>query len=366
MTPFDRPAARPRPELALEALEDRAVPAILGQVFQDYNANGAFDAATTQANNGTGSTGYAGDRGLAGIAVTATAVNGTTVAGVTDAAGNYSLATAAGQNYRVQFALTNGLGGGAVGSSGSTVQFLSDGQTANLAAVRVGDISQEFPDLVTSCYVLGAYNGAFADEVALLSAPYSAGSSDASSSNSPTGHAIAVTHGQVGSTWGLGYDQKTSSLFAAAFAKKHIDFGPEGIGAIYRVAVPPQGSPDNTVTTASLFANLDTIYGAGTTGTNWHLANGGDFDRDGGDIGWDAVGKSSLGGVDVSADGKRLYVMNLADRNLYALGINAAGGFDGTSYRVSIPGIAAAPGATGAGPLGDLRPFAVHGWRGEK
>ena len=41
--------------------------------------------------------------------------------------------------------------------------------------------------------------------------------------------------------------------------------------------------------------------------------------------GWNAVGKSSLGGLDVSDDGSAVYVMNLADNRLYIIPVLANG-----------------------------------------
>jgi hypothetical protein len=44
---------------------------ISGNVFQDYNYNGARDAAAVIVNNGSGTIGIASDRGVQGIQVTA-------------------------------------------------------------------------------------------------------------------------------------------------------------------------------------------------------------------------------------------------------------------------------------------------------
>ena len=72
------------------------------------------------------------------------------------------------------------------------------------------------------------------------------------------------------------------------------------------------------------------------------------------------MGKTSLGGADLSEDGRTLYVMNLADRSLYAL--PTSGPLNSTTVRrVQIP--LNAPGATGVNGA-DLRPFAVQVYRG--
>jgi hypothetical protein len=93
---------------------------------------------------------------------------------------------------------------------------------------------------------------------------------------------------------------------------------------------------------------------------------------------WDTIGKTSLGGIGLSADGKTLYVLDLSNRTLYALGINpATGAFNGTVYGTQIPGIntvgagswtttVTGTGTPGNDPnLGDLRPFALQVYNGK-
>src|SRR5262249_51308610 len=79
---------------------------------------------------------------------------------------------------------------------------------------------------------------------------------------------------------------------------------------------------------------------------------------DNGNISWDAVGKLSLGGMDISADGSRLFVMNLNDRRLYVVPTSGPLG-PGTIARYDIPLPADRTGVTSQNPQGDIRPFAV-------
>ena len=67
-----------------------------------------------------------------------------------------------------------------------------------------------------------------------------------------------------------------------AFFKRHAGFGPAGANGVYRITRASGGSVLNT-------------YAVPGTVTNAHdTAN---YPRDNGNIGWDAVGKTSLGGM---------------------------------------------------------------------
>jgi hypothetical protein len=312
----------------LEILEDRRVPAgtLTGLTFLDFNSNGTFDTTATLPNNGSGTVGVAVDQPVAGVTVTAYDaagnVAGTTTTSAPLGAGNtnWSLALPDGQ-YRVQF--TNLPAGDTSGPQGTdshtTVQFATvSGNTVSglsLGLVNPAFYSTDNPTIVTSIFKFGdQINGPNSQMPVLVSLPYTAGAADldnnAANYTNPAATTLA-TASQVGTTFGLGYDQQNQTIYAGAYMKKHAGYGPDGNGAIYALS-PTTGS-------ITLFADLNAIFGAGTTGTDPHAGNGGNYAIDNGNISWDAVGKTSLGGLDVSPDGKFVYVMNLADRSLYAL-----------------------------------------------
>src|SRR5262249_9513637 len=102
----------------------------------------------------------------------------------------------------------------------------------------------------------------------------------------------------------------------------------------------------------------------GSTGVNFRTRDGAgnpyDYTTDSLNTGWDAVGKTAFGGMDVSSDGWTLYVMNLGDRQLYAVPLQ--GPINNTTvqhFSLALPA-SDAPGRTGGAGLGDLRPFAVR------
>jgi uncharacterized repeat protein (TIGR01451 family) len=141
-----------------------------------------------------------------------------------------------------------------------------------------------------------------------------------------------ATEGDTGTTWGLGYNKVTRQLFQSAYAKRGTDYGPGGPGAIYRT--------DPATGATSLFTQ---VPNPGTTahqpGVNMDLA----FNP--------VVNKESLGDLDISSDGKDLYVVNLNDRRLYRYdAMQAAAAAPKASYSIPDPGCAAS---------GDWRPFGL-------
>ncbi|HEV7700006.1 MAG TPA: SdrD B-like domain-containing protein, partial [Pyrinomonadaceae bacterium] len=295
--------------------------AITGRVFQDYNSNGLYDTAS-----GLNSI----DTGVANVTVTAYDQGGASAGfTVTDSAGNYSLNTSGIGPYRVEFTnVPNGfttsarsrdsVSGAAATDSGSTEQFVPDGATANvnLALNRPEEYCQNNPSLVASRMVEGAQNGTYAANPVLWDFPYNAGTAytDATVANydSPSTHTLSVPASASGTVFSLAYSKLARRLYAASQFKRHAGFGPgkngtyndaDDAGAVYEV------NPSTSAVT-----NVFTVPNA-TTNSHDVL----DYPSDNGNTGWDAVGKTSLGGLDISADESRLFVMNLQDRKLYAL-----------------------------------------------
>lgn len=115
-----------------------------------------------------------------------------------------------------------------------------------------------------------------------------------------TGHIPLATARQVGAVYGLAYDEQRETLYASAFHKRGVPFGPGGPGAIYAldlrsgntrqwVTVPSAGR-DSHNPTDDYFPDLSARGGAGT---------------------------NSLGDIDISDDGSELAVMNLPSKRIY-------------------------------------------------
>lgn len=342
---------------------------ISGRVFQDFNGNGAFDSTSTIANNGFGTIGVAIDRGVQNVEVRAYSAGGAnvTTGGVvlTDASGNYTFVTSdAGSGpYRVEFTAlpagffpsarsTDSVNGGTAANSGTTVQYVSTpASEVNLAVNHPSDYSQNNPEVAVSIYVSGDQITGVNNVIPVLSTfPYSAGSTDTATTanvtlyDAPAANPLDVAANQAGPVYGLAYARRTRQLYAAAYFKRHVGFGPQGPNALYVIDRAGLGS----------VTGFFTVPG---TVTNSHdTAN---YPRDNNNTGWNAVGKTSLGGVAISEDESTLYVINLANRTLYSLDASTGAQIASQAVPTNLP----LP--SGTCPAADARPFATQMYRGQ-
>lgn len=342
---------------------------ISGRVFQDYNGNGTYNTSSAITNDGFGTSPVAIDREVQSVEVRAYSAAGVNVTpgGVvtTDASGQFSLTTTdAGTGpYRLEFTnlpaghlpsarSTDSVSGGTTTDAGSTVQFVSTPATnVNLALNYPSEYSQDNPQVVASVYQSGSnLTSPSGDLVTLLSFPYSSGSTDTSTSatvslyDAPVSKPLGILADQVGPTFGVAWAKRTRRIYAAAFFKRHVGFGPSGPNAIYVIDPAGSGSVVNTFTVPG-------------TSTNQHDTS--NYPRDNNNTGWDAVGKSSLGGIALSEDESTLYVVNLANRTLYALNATTGAQIASQAFPTNPPL------SSGTCPAADVRPFALTVYRGQ-
>lgn len=326
---------------------------ITGRVFRDYNGNGAYDTT-----GGTAAQPTSVDAGLAGVTVSAYDANGVFRGSATSIAdGTYSLSATGTGPYRLEFTTlptgyrpsarsTDSTLGGTASNAGSTVQFVDDGNTSNvnLAVNRPGDYCEDNP---TICSQLYGYGGATQVD-AVFTIPFWGGSTRTTGGNPVTdfqspGNTNLATTDDVGTTFGIAYHRETRRIFVASYMKKHAKFGPGGPGAIYQI--------DRNSGVVSEYVNLNTVFGAGTAGTDPH--NPLDYNTDNGQTTWNAVGKIAFGGMAMSADEQHLYAMNLADRRLYRIptsGTLDSSTITSTAFPTTMPSCTTAS---------EVRPFAV-------
>jgi len=342
---------------------------ISGKVFQDFNGNGTFDTTSTISNDGFGTIGAAVDRGVANVEVRSYNSAGTNVTTggvvITDANGNYTITTndVGSGPYRVEFTnlpagflvsarSTDSVSGGSTTNSGSTVQFVSSPATnVNLAVNYPTDYSQNNPQILAAMYESGdAITGPNNGQSEMLSFPYSAGSSDATTGateslfDMPTVNPLDVPANQVGATFGMAYARKTRNIYAAAYFKRHAGYGPQGPNAIYRISRTGSGS----------VTGFFTVPG---TVTNAHdTAN---YTRDNGNTGWNGVGTTGVGGIAISEDESTLYAFNLTNRTLYSLNATTGTQIASQAAPTNLP----LPSGTCA--AADARPFALTVYRGQ-
>lgn len=378
---FRSPSAKSRSrKLDVTTLEDRLQPAgtVSGQVFLDFNANGTFDAASTIPNRSLGTVGLGADTGFKGVTVSAYDSSNTKVGtGTTDGTGNYSFSMTGVGPYRIEFTgLPTGVLYGPTGTTArSNVQYVPEGGSSgvNLAVTRTEStveysVADGGPQLVTQVYQFGSSNGVNASAKALWDWRYNAGTEDDDTNRDnyrvPDTNTLSITHSQIGSTWGLSYDAARDRIFAAAFTKRFSGFGPGGPGAIYAI------NGVTSSTSVSVLADLNALFPSDLpAGANYRGTSPNDqffIDGDGlaGNVGWNSVGKTGLGGMDISDDGSRIFVMALADRRLYS--IPTSGPItSSTVQRFNLPVPGTVTGISSGNPLGDLRPFAVEFYRGK-
>lgn len=157
---------------------------------------------------------------------------------------------------------------------------------------------------------------------------------------------VLATFGQVGAVWGLAHDVSRRQVYAAALAKRHVGFGPGGSGAIYRSSIQ---SPLHT----QLLYDFDR-QGIATRPKGLQREVATVLGKSAKDAAmYNLIGQMSLGGLDVSADGRVLYVMNLYNRSLYGLSLI------GSDSTVRIGQVVAYPLPTLSSKAGIWRPFAV-------
>ncbi len=368
---------------------------ITGTVFQDFNGDGTF--------NTTASTGVSKDLHVAGVTVTAYDSSGTARGTTTtvrctaaatpssfctgaDTGPNYSLSATGTGPYRIEFTWTNTSGalldfqpssrstdsvnGGTSTNSGSTTQYVADGNTSNvnLALNRTCDYCQNNPKLVTTRFENGLRTSN--TNASIISMAYN-----------PASHTNDEQIQNTGAVWGVAYDGSKKRVYTSAFLKRHVDLGPRGMDGVYVM--------DYSSGTASLLGGFDL---QGVTATNGGTIDLGTVTRGvnsdntlgaagTANIDLDAfgkVGKTGFGDIDFAGDGKSLWMVNLYQRTLIKVDTskvtvntnnpNTISGTAVTQYEIitsdtptndsndaSIPDITGAPSCSN----GQLRPFAL-------
>ena len=316
------------------------VTAITGQVFRDFNSNGVMDTTGVAPN-------LAIDTGVAGVTVTAYDPNGNAVGSATsDAAGAYTISPTGNGPYRITFShLPSGYEptthGSANGTSTQFVMTAGSASNVNFGINYPADYCQANPSLCTSQMWNGDLNATF-PTMGLVKLNYNDFHTAAAQ---PPVHTTIATKAQIGATWGQAYARTSKTIYSAAFVKRHVGLGPNGLGAIY--------ATDINGTSTTLFADLATLgANLGSVLSNSARGLGAPTAPNNDPTTYPQIGKVGLGGLAMSDDERTLYAISLNDKALYAL--NVPGGTLAGSFPI------ADPGCTG----GAWRPFAVKFWHG--
>ncbi len=321
---------------------------VSGTVFRDFNANGQKDNSSTF-----------NEPFVANVMVTAYPVSGSAQTTTTNSTGAYSF-TGLTLPARIEFSLPNAAVYTAQFGATSTtsVQFYSAPTTAaNFGIQNPSHFSQPNPDLVIPKYLNGdplASGNDLANDPAFYRFPNTA-MGNAQAGGTPV--TPIATQAQIGSTWGVAYDRKRKKVFLSAHYKRHAPLGPGETGGQIFYIDDPVGSPGTPTLLLDLVADLGISVGTIETNATRQLSpTKGNASPD--NNAFAAVGKVSLGDLDISDDGEFLYVVNLHDRKVYQINIAQAVG--GTPNALALPDFAD-PNCTN----GIARPWGLGFWDGE-
>ncbi|NUO02185.1 MAG: hypothetical protein HUU01_16385 [Saprospiraceae bacterium] len=233
---------------------------------------------------------------------------------------------------------------------GSSVQFIVGPQSGiNFAMNYPGQwVETANPDVYLPCYSFGDPNlggnaGAAPSFIGFKfldsGIPVSHSAANDINNNPVTPSApnptVLATIAEVGSLYGVAFSRQAQKVFTSAVLRRHCALGPLGSGGIYLID-PYSPSADKTTD----FINLDAIgiptqNSGGSYPTNpgnntspvsdyigTSLERGLGMNRNTPSTDYaagDQIGKLSIGDIDISDDGRYLYVVNLYDRRIYEI-----------------------------------------------
>lgn len=333
---------------------------ISGKVFRDYNANGVQDNSSSF-----------NEVGVGGLNITCTDSAGGTgsTTSSTDAAtlGNYTLTGCTGAT-RIEFGagLASDYSSVTGTENNTNVQFVTAPTTnANFALNYPGDYCPADPKVFVTAQYVGDGTGSNTGKGGLYSFLASASGSNSADS------VIALTKGQVGTTWGLAIDKVNQRVFQASFLKRHAGLR-DGLGNIYigtqsgttfsytstfnlQGVTPANGGAAIDLGTVCRDAKCATDPGNTGIAADYMIP----ADPTLPNIDLDAfgkVGKVGLGGLEITPDNKQLWAVNLNQRALIRMDATLdSTAFPGAVEQYLLDGATGIPTCTG----GVFRPFAL-------
>lgn len=318
---------------------------ITGFVFRDLNSDGIYQPSTP--NN---------EYGVGGIKIKIYDGNNVAIDSTISAAnGSYTLPFTIPVRLEFEFmlptaCLDSSVDFNTIALAGDNVRFIPTASNSINYGIQAPEDYQTTPDPTVFISRFARGNPLVAGTSSTADAFYGYPYSNTTFSPVYTLHADAV-----GSIWGNTYSRQAKKIFASAFLKRQCGLGPMGSGGIY--LLEPNGS---TFTVTNFYdmdanghrtrasagaipygvgssyslnaANTEATYlgpldpltglpeGLGVIGTNVQRGLPADISLDCNDpAALDQVGKVGLGDLDISADGRFLFVTNLYSRLIYRL-----------------------------------------------
>ncbi|MEZ4708313.1 MAG: SdrD B-like domain-containing protein [Caldilineaceae bacterium] len=273
---------------------------ITGTAYRDFNSNGLYEPG-----------GATRDVGLEGITITAYGPDGAACGNTMSSSdGAYSLTPTCDGPWRIEFSnlpddyqpTTHG------NENGTSIQFVNSAPVGNVnfGSNNPCEYCQDNPQIAAVLYTDNNSNGvaALIDSSLLFDPAHFLFKWTAATGGAGAllPYITLATRGQIGSLFGLAYHHQGQSLFAGAYPRASVGVGSDGLDAVYRLPIDGSGP--------QLFFNLGALSGGATADP------GAGIDT--------TVGFSGLGGIELSPDGETLYVVNLANRTLYAVPLDTS------------------------------------------
>lgn len=363
--------------LMLLFLCSKANSQISGSVFRDYNANGIKNNSASF-----------NEPFVSGITVNAYNSAGTLIATTTTAgtsAPNFSFpasganSIASGTAVRLEFVGLSASDNPSFSGTGNAthVQFVTaPSTTANFAVNAQDDFwdnaGQPAPKLLTIVHTHGdtAHNNATSTEYGIVQI-------DNNSTGSTPAKVNVALQRAVGSLWGIGFQKTHNRYFFSSFLKRHVGFGPKGVGGVYMAGISGsnytltgsftlQGVTPNNGGSALDMGSVTRVTSPNTSDN--YIATGSDAAGKDMDA-FGKIGKVGYGDIDVDDKNQLLFLVNLNQRKLITVNIagttaslnNASAATLGpltNAYDIlSLPGV---PSCTS----GQLRPFGLKIYKG--
>jgi hypothetical protein len=294
-----------------------------GTVFNDFNANGIRDSGE----QGLGA-------GISGVTVRVFDNSGQVGTTTTNSNGNFTVSgLTTGNKYRVEF--SNYPSGYSPTYNGTVSR--TDVQVATVPAClyfglnKPSNYCQDNPSVFIPRYINGDPNASSATGFTgsrgfLYRFPFNAKDTAVATGANFGGYGLKTTFAdtlfkgyQIGATWGLAYNKNKKHLYASSVLRRHTGYGPLGSGGIYKIDMTP------STPTISNWLNLDALgfaTGNSTINTSNRALPSTAYTPNNDFAAYDGIGKYSLGGLEVSDDGNKLFVVNLFDRKLYIIDIS--------------------------------------------
>lgn len=300
---------------------------VSGRVFLDGGADGIMNGS---------------DVGIGGLVVRAFDATGTQVGSATTAltnstAGTYSIniSSASTNAIRVEFPTPPGYESTIVSGAGasSSVQFVNLGATnVNYAFFAPSDYCQATMSLASVCINQGSKDLSPTDRTVGITAfePASTGTPPVATDQTATAVTAISEKGDVGATWGLGWQKSKKLLWNSAVIRRHAGLGPKGIGGVYvhNLSGTQVASFDLTSDLGSANLTLkgvsdDYSDAARDIVTDITAAPTRQFAVLSRDVpGYSGVGTAGIGDLDISQDSQYLWVTNLFERKIHRIALS--------------------------------------------